>query len=124
MGCRSTYVRRQNRKSALRWHRRQSSHVRPPKDAGDPALTTHDEDDRNQVAVLHLVLEHRPATLTLDELVKEITGGGGSRAFSDFDGVQRAVSELAGSGLLHRSGEDEMVRPTRTALRFYDLWER
>lgn len=32
--------------------------------------------------------------------------------------------DLAGSGLLHRPGEGEMVRPTRTALRFDDLWER
>jgi len=95
-----------------------------PKGAGeDPALTTNDEDDREQAAMLRLVLEHHPATLTLDELVKEMTGGG-SRAFSDFDATQRAVRDLAGSGLLHRPGEDEMVRPTRTALRFYDLWER
>jgi hypothetical protein len=95
-----------------------------PKGAGeDPALITNDEDDREQAAILRLVLEHHPATLTLDELVKEMTGGG-SRTFSDFDATQRAVRDLAGSGLLHRPGEDEMVRPTRTALRFYDLWER
>ena len=86
-------------------------------------LTTHDEDDRDQGAVLRRVLEHHPATLTLDELVKEMTGGG-SRAFPDLDATQRAVRDLAGSGLLHRPGEDETVRPTRAAVRLYDLWER
>lgn len=89
----------------------------------DPARTTHDEDDRQQVAVLRLLLEHHPATLTLAELVREMTGGG-SRDFSDFDAVHRAVGELAASGLLHRPGIEEMVRPTRASLRFYDLWER
>jgi hypothetical protein len=94
-----------------------------PKGAGeDPARTTYDEDDREEVAILQLILEHHPAALTLDELVKEMTGGG-SRAFSDFDATQRAVRDLAGSGLLHRPGEDEMVRPTRAAIRLYDLWE-
>jgi hypothetical protein len=94
-----------------------------PKGAGDPAHTTHDEDDREEAAALRLVLELHPAALTLDELVKEMTGGG-SRDFSDFDAIRRAVRDLAGSGLLHRPGEDEVVRPTRAAVRLYDLWER
>jgi hypothetical protein len=93
-----------------------------PKGAGDPALTTHDEDDRDEVAVLRLVLDLYPATLTVDELVKELTGGG-SCAFFDFDAVQRAIGGLGGSGLLHLPGEDETVRPTRAATRLYDLWE-
>lgn len=92
-----------------------------PKGAGDePAITTGEEDDRQEAAVLRLVLELDPATLTMDELVREMTGGG-SREFSEFDAVQRAVRDLAGSGLLHRPGEDEMVRPTRPAQRYTEL---
>jgi hypothetical protein len=46
--------------------------------------------------------------------------GGGTREFPEFDAIQRAVCELeqAGTGLLHRPGEDEMVRPTRAAVRY------
>lgn len=83
-------------------------------------LTTYDEDDREEAALLHLVLEHHPATFTQVELTRQFTGGG-SRTFSEFDAVERAVRELAGSGLLHRPGEDEMVRPTRPALRCFEL---
>lgn len=89
---------------------------------GDPALTTHDEDDRCEAAALRLVLDLYPAALTLDELNRELTGGG-SRDFSELDATRRAIRDLAGSGLLHRPGEDETVRPTRAAVRLYDLWE-
>ncbi len=95
-----------------------------PKGAGEaPSITTYDEDDREEAAALRLVLELHPAALTLDELNRELTDGG-SRDFSELDATQRAVRDLAGSGLLHRPGEDEMVRPTRAAVRLYDLWER
>lgn len=50
--------------------------------------------------------------------------GGGSRDFSEFDATRRAVRDLAAAGLLHRPGDDEVVRPTRSAIRFYELWER
>jgi hypothetical protein len=92
-----------------------------PKGAGDgPAITTWDEDDREQAAILRQVLELHPATLTMDELVREMTGGG-TREFPEFDAIQRAVRELAGTGLFHRPGEDEMVRPTRAAVRYSEL---
>jgi len=87
------------------------------------AITTYDEDDHQEAAILRQVLELHPATLTMDELVREMTGGG-TREFAEFDAIQRAVRELAAGGLLHRPGEDEIVRPTRAAVRFYDLWER
>jgi hypothetical protein len=83
-------------------------------------LTTYDEDDREEAAVLRQVLEHHPATLTRDELTRELTGGG-SKGFSEADAMQRAVRELAAAGLLHSPGEDEMVRPTRAALRCFEL---
>jgi len=37
------------------------------------------------------------------------------------DAVERAVRDLAGTGLLHRPGDDEFVRPTRAAIRFFEL---
>lgn len=52
----------------------------------------------------------------LDDLVRDETGGG-TRDFAEFDATQRAVRDLAGRGLLHRPGEDQIVRPTRAALR-------
>lgn len=82
--------------------------------------TTFDEDERKQRAVLHQVLEHHPAVLTRDELTRELTGGG-STVFADVGAVERAVRELAGTGLLHRLGEDETVRPTRAAARYFEL---
>jgi hypothetical protein len=83
-------------------------------------LTTYDEDEQEEGAVLRLVLEHHPATFTQVELNRQLTGGG-SRTFSEFDAIERAMRELAGSGLLHRPGEDEMVRPTRAAVRSFEL---
>lgn len=95
-----------------------------PTGPGTPkCLTTHDEDEREAAAVLRLSLETHPETLTQDELLRELTGGG-SKTFSEADAVRRAVRDLAAAGLLHRPGEDEVVRPTRAAIRFYDLWER
>jgi hypothetical protein len=92
-----------------------------PKGAGDgPAITTWEEDDREQWALLRQVLELHPATLTQDELVRELNGGR-PREFSEVDRFERAIRELAGTGLLHRPGEDEMVNPTRSALRFFEL---
>jgi hypothetical protein len=82
--------------------------------------TTWDEDEREESAVLRQVLEYHPATLTQDELIREMTGGG-STAFCDADRVERAVRELAGVGLLHRPGEDGMLRPTRAAVRYSEL---
>ncbi|MFL5897627.1 MAG: hypothetical protein ACJ76D_04070 [Solirubrobacterales bacterium] len=92
-----------------------------PKCARDEcAITTWEEDDREQAAILRQVLELYPATLTMDELVRETTGGG-TREFPEFDAIQRAVRELAGTGLLHRPSEDELVRPTRAAHRYSEL---
>jgi hypothetical protein len=95
-----------------------------PKGADDDPvfLTTREEDDREQAAVLRLVLDLHPATLTQDELLRELAGGR-PKEFSETDWVQRAIRELAASGLLHRLGDDEMVRPTRAALRCFELSE-
>jgi hypothetical protein len=92
-----------------------------PKGAdADRAVTTWDEDEREQRAILRQVLELHPDALTQDELIRELTGGG-SRVFTDFDATQRAVRDLAGTGLLHPLREDELVRPTRAAVRYFEL---
>jgi hypothetical protein len=84
------------------------------------AITTWDEDERDQRAVFRQVLEHHPDAFTHDELIRELTGGG-SKDFGETDAIQRAVKELAAAGLLHRPGEDGIVRPTRAALRYFQL---
>lgn len=75
--------------------------------AGDDAAT--------ESAVLQLVLALHPTVLSFEELVREL--GPGER-----DAVERAVRDLAGTGLLHR--EESFVAPTRAALRFDELMER
>ncbi|HWC47562.1 MAG TPA: hypothetical protein VG448_01625 [Solirubrobacterales bacterium] len=84
-------------------------------------LTTHDEDERDQAVVLHQVLEFHPKiTCTRRELLLELSGGG-APGYLDADAGERALRELVGAGLLHRIGEDEMVRPTRAAVRYFEL---
>ena len=83
-------------------------------------LTTFDEDEREQAALLRLVLELHPATFTRGELIRELTGGGSGK-FTDIDGAERAIRDLVSSGLLHHPGEDGIVRPTRAAVRYFDL---
>jgi len=84
------------------------------------AITNWEEDDREQWALLRQVLELHPTALTQDELVCELNGGR-PREFNEVDWVERAIRELAGTGLIHRLGEDEMVNPTRSALRYFEL---
>jgi hypothetical protein len=83
-------------------------------------ITTYEEDEREQAAVLRQVLEHHPDALTQDELIRELTAGG-SQEMPEVDAVKRAVRDLAATGLFHPLGEDEMVRPTRAAVRYFEL---
>ena len=84
-------------------------------------LTTHDEDERDQRAVLGWVVEFHPrVTYTRRELLLELSGGG-APGYLSADAGERALRELVGAGLLHQIGEDEMVRPTRAALRYFEL---
>jgi hypothetical protein len=93
-----------------------------PKGASDVcAITPFDEDERDQLAVLSQVLFLHPASLTRDELARELTGAGLQRVLSA-DGLERAVRELAGTGLLHPPFEEgDAVLPTRSAVRYYEL---
>jgi hypothetical protein len=82
-------------------------------------LTTADQDDRDQAAVLREVLYIYPEVLTLEELDRELTFA--SDAFSDHDRIARAVRDLTRVGLLHQVGP--LVLPTRTATAFNRLVE-
>jgi len=83
-------------------------------------LTTYEEDERAQRAVLRQVLFLHPTSLTQYELGGELTGAGLQSVLGN-DAVERAVRELAGTGLLHPPCEADRVLPTRAALRYYEL---
>jgi hypothetical protein len=82
--------------------------------------TTWAEDEGVESAVLRQLLDLHPTRLTLEELIRELAGG--RSGFDVQDAVQRAVRDLAATGLLHRG--DEFVAPTRAALRFSELLDR
>ena len=75
------------------------------------------EDRKVQDAVLGLVLAEHPAQLTLSEISREISGDNAD--FADADAAERAVRDLIGVGLLHRSGT--LIVASRAALRFEEL---
>jgi hypothetical protein len=83
------------------------------------AASTADEDARDQAAALRHVLDLYPQTLTLDELLRELTVA--SPEFSDQDATRRAVRDLAAVGLLHEEGKS--ILPTRAAVVFHSLYE-
>ncbi len=73
------------------------------------------EDAALESAALQQVLALHPATITLEELAREL-------GEEDADAIERAVRDLVAAGLLRRSGS--LVLPTRAALRFDELMER
>jgi hypothetical protein len=83
----------------------------------DDIRKTSDEDRASESAVLQHVLALHPTAITIEELVRELDSEGD--AFWQRDAVERAVRDLTGSGLLHRS--ERFVLPTRAALRFDQL---
>jgi len=86
-------------------------------DERDDIRRTADEDRAQESAVLQHVLALHPTAITIEELVRELDPGRDS--FARRDAVERAVRDLAGAGLLHRS--DSLVLPTRAALRCDEL---
>lgn len=82
-------------------------------DAGDCAA----DDRSDQSAVLDHVLALHPQSLTLAELIRELSGD--AAAFSERDRIERAVRDLAGVGLLRTTCE--LVLPTRAAFAFCAL---
>ncbi|HEY0391308.1 MAG TPA: hypothetical protein VGC63_06320 [Solirubrobacterales bacterium] len=83
----------------------------------DDIRKTVDEDRAQESVVLQHVLALHPTAITVEELVRELDPDQDS--FGQRDAIERAVRDLAGAGLLHRS--DSLVLPTRAALRFDQL---
>ena len=81
--------------------------------------TNADQDDRDQAAVLRKILFVYPESMTLAELIRELTAG--TADFQERDRIERAVRDLVAGGLLHRVGD--LVLPTRAAVNFYVLEE-
>jgi hypothetical protein len=84
----------------------------------DDNLTTAGEDARIESALLQRALDLHPTRVTAAELVRDLAGEDAD--FGARDGVERAIRELTGAGLLHRT-EDGLVTPTRAALHFGEL---
>jgi hypothetical protein len=72
-----------------------------------------------EAVVLRQLLALHPIQLTVGELAREI--GGEAADFAQTDAVERAIDQLAVTGLLHVNGN--VVLPSRAALRFYELLE-
>lgn len=82
--------------------------------------TTWAEDENVESAVLRQLLDLHPTRLTMAELTREVVGSRNS--FAERDAVERAVRDLAATGLLHQG--EEFVAPTRAALRLSELLDR
>ncbi len=93
---------------------------KPSGAADEGATITADQDDRDQASVLREILFIYPETITLPELIRELTVG--SSKFGERDRIERAVRDLTAAGLLHRR-DDRLVLPTRPAVKFYSLAE-
>jgi hypothetical protein len=84
-----------------------------PIEAGDAAAN----DLRDQAAVLAHLLSLHPQSLTIAELIRELSG---ERAgFAERDRINRAVRDLVGVGLLRTVCE--LVQPTRAAVAFHEI---
>jgi hypothetical protein len=79
---------------------------------------TAQDDAKYERIVLTAVLEAHPAQITEAELFREHADD--PEDFGMRDAFGRAVRDLVGVGLLHRSGD--FVLPTRAAVRVKELW--
>lgn len=86
----------------------------------DDTRTSARDDAATESAVLQHVLALHPAQVTVAELTREVGDDPGE--FARRDAIERAVRDLAGAGLLHN--RDNLVLPTRAALRFDELLNR
>lgn len=83
------------------------------------AAAAKDEDLCLQSALLlHLLTEH-PIQLTEDDLIRKLSQDPDD--FGERDDIERAVTQLAAVGLLHR--QKPFVLPSTSAFRAYELWE-
>jgi hypothetical protein len=79
--------------------------------------TPAEEDAATEAAVLRQLLFLYPVQLSLDELLRELASDDSD--FGEHDAVERAVHDLAATGLLHCNGK--LLVPTRAALRCAEL---
>src|ERR1700710_701779 len=86
--------------------------------ASEENLTNEGEDTRVEAALIQRVLALHPTRVTTDELVRDLAGEDAD--FGARDGIERAIRELTGAGLLHRT-DDGFVTPTRAAVHFGEL---
>jgi hypothetical protein len=86
--------------------------------ANEENLTNAGEDARVEAALIHRVLDLHPTRATSEELIRDLAGEDAD--FGARDEVERAIRELTGAGLLHRS-DDGFVTPTRAAVHFGEL---
>jgi hypothetical protein len=92
-----------------------------PSGAGNErATTTADQDDRDQASVLREIMFIYPEPITREELIREKTLG--SPEFAERDRIERAIRDLTATGVLHRR-DDDLVIPTRAAVRAYLLFD-
>src|SRR4249919_3500642 len=89
----------------------------PMAHGSNDCLSNEVQDLRDQGSVLIHVLTLYPTYLRLSELIQEVSAGVAD--FAQRDGIERAVRDLTGVGLLFRS--DGLVLPTRAALRFNEI---
>lgn len=92
-------------------------HRQPRGERVEGAMTTHDEDTREERRALREVLSYYPSSFTLEELIRELTVC--SVVVAERDAIERAVRDLTAGGLLHSMGD--LVLPTRAAVLYYEL---
>jgi len=77
-----------------------------------------DPDRATRQGVLIHAIDLHPVHVTVSELIREMVNRPGD--WNERDGIERAVRDLAGVGLLHRqefrNRDDALVAPTRAAL--------
>lgn len=86
--------------------------------ASENSQTNEGVDARLEAVLLQRVLDLHPARITVDELVRDLTGV--ENDFAVRDGIERTIDELIRSGLLHPVA-DGFVTPTRPAVRIGEL---
>ncbi len=86
--------------------------------ADEGNLTNEREDARVESALLQRVLDLNPTRVTAEELIRDLAGE--APDFGARDGIERAIRELSGAGLLHRTA-DGFVVPSRAAVHFAAL---
>lgn len=86
----------------------------------DDSWTTKAQDAATESAVLQQLLDLHPSRVTSVELIRELAGE--TPEFAQRDAIDRAIRDLVGAGLVHRG--EELLTPTRAALRFNELLNR